>query len=114
MLWTLIQVFIREYDKFDYQPNSIQPEKERKSPLEQARTFLKNEKVFGLELYAILGFFERKMRDMSSFMNSLGNMKSAFQPTGEIVNMLMTSKRFTDQLDDILIDRDQFGHETLR
>ena len=65
---------------------------------------MKNEKVFGLELYAILGFFERKMRDMSSFMNSLGNMKSAFQPTGEIVNMLMTSKRFTDQLDDILID----------
>ena len=110
----MIQVFIREYDKFDYQPNSIQPREERKSPLEQARTFLKNEKVFGLELYAILGFFERKMRDMSSFMNSLGNMKSAFQPTGEIVNMLMTSKRFTDQLDDILIDRDQYGQETLR
>ena len=44
------------------------------------------------------------MKQISGFENSLGSIGEVFLPDGEIQQMLYTSKRFTDQLDDMLFD----------
>ena len=56
------------------------------------------------------------MKQINGFENSLGSIGEVFLPDGEIQQMLYTSKRFTDQLDDMLFDKTtiQCGPDTLK
>ena len=62
-------------------------------------------KMFGMELLALLGYFQKEMRLIPGFQESLKSLGEVFQPFGEIQQLLTTSKRFTDQLDDMFIDK---------
>jgi len=69
-----------------------------------------------MELYAILGYFVFHLNKIDGFFNSLpDSFGDIFQNCGELHQMLSTSKRFTDQLGDMLnIDRDNAGPDTLK
>jgi len=59
------------------------------------------------------------MKQITGFEKSLGPIGEVFLPEGEIQQMLNTSKRFTDQLDDMLLDKPAslqtgFGPDTLK
>jgi hypothetical protein len=68
----------------------------------QARKFLEHEKQFSFELYAIIGYFGFNLNKIEGFIDDLGTLGKIFSKSGELEQMLSTSKRFTDQLGDML------------
>ena len=82
--------------------------------MEQAKVFLKHENQFGNELYAIIGYFGFYINKIDGFSDDL-EFGDIFGNQGVLQEMLSTSKRFTDQLVDMLnLDRSQAGPDTLK
>lgn len=70
----------------------------------QAREFLNRERSFQRDLYAILGYFAVELKSYPRLLDELNNAFNAVDILGKhgyLQQMLATSRRFTDQLDDM-------------
>jgi len=70
----------------------------------QAREFLNRERSFQRDLYAILGYFAVELKSYPRLLDELNKAFNAVDilgPHGYLQQMLATSRRFTDQLDDM-------------
>lgn len=69
-----------------------------------------------MELYAIIGYFGFHINKIDGFAMDLSDsFGDIFANCGELHQMLSTSKRFTDQLGDMLnLDRETAGPDTLK
>ena len=105
---THINEFIELFDFSDYVP----PESTQDTFCHTDR-FLRHEKLFGVELLALLGYFGQKMKNLE-----LGDIRGVFDQGGEMQQMLAISKRFSDQIDDMhqtrAEPRENMGVDTLK